>query len=259
MPQYVDYAEYYDRDHVFEEDIPFYVEYAREAGSPILELACGTGRLLLPLAEAGHTVHGIDLSENMLAVARSKIAQPGLEPRIVLTHANMADFGLPQKSFALAFVAARSFMHLFSQQEQIACLSRVMAHLRPGGLLIVDVYSPNLSILASSCDPKFGVRKEFVLPNGHRVVRKDRFVKKDFVNQINECELLFEEYGEAGRLVRSRAVPLATRYTSRFELQLLLERAGLEIECLFGGYDKTPYDGSAEIIFVARKPKGSAK
>ncbi|NIO00161.1 MAG: class I SAM-dependent methyltransferase, partial [Anaerolineae bacterium] len=67
MPRYVDYAEYYDHDHVggpMTEDIPFYIGYAEETGGPILELACGTGRVLIPIAEAGFKVHGLDLSEN---------------------------------------------------------------------------------------------------------------------------------------------------------------------------------------------------
>jgi SAM-dependent methyltransferase len=254
MPEYVDYAEYYDWDHVFTDDIPFYLEYAERTGSPILELACGTGRLLVPLAQAGYTVHGIDLSEKMLAAAREKIARKGLSDRISISQADMAHFDLPGKSYALAFVAVRSFMHLFTQPDQKACLSRVLNYLRPGGLFIVDVYAPNLSRLAAPGDGEFKLRREFVLPNGNRVVRKDRFVRNDYVNQVNESELLFEEYDGSGKLVRSRTVPLTTRYTFRFELQLLLENAGFEVVDLFGGYDQRPYEGTGEIIFVARKP-----
>jgi ubiquinone/menaquinone biosynthesis C-methylase UbiE len=254
MPEYVDYAEYYDSDIAFPDDIPFYLGYANRTGSPVLELACGTGRILLPLAEAGHTVHGIDISENMLAIAREKVAQAGPAERISLTHANMADFDLPKKSFALIFVAFRSFMHLLTQEDQQACLSRVWSHLRPGGLFIVDVFSPNLSILASPCDPEYKVEKEYGLPNGHRVVRKHRFVKKDFINQINEVEFLFEEYGQSEQIARQRVVPIRMRYSFRYELQLLLDKAGFEIESLFGYFDKRAYDGKDEIIFVAAKP-----
>ncbi len=177
MPEYVDYAEFYDRHHGFAEDIPFYLAYAEENGAPILELACGTGRILLPLAEAGHALHGLDLSENMLRVARDKIAEAGLEDSVSLTHADMADFDLGEKGFSLAICAFRSFMHLYTQQDQRICLRRLWEHLRPGGLFVVDVYCPNLELLSRPPDGEFELRREFDLPNGHHVVRKDRFVR----------------------------------------------------------------------------------
>jgi ubiquinone/menaquinone biosynthesis C-methylase UbiE len=255
VPEYVDYAEYYDYDHAVVEDIPFYLEYARETGGPILELACGMGRLLLQLAEMGYEVHGVDFSENMLEVARRKISEQDFSHRIKLTCANMADFELQEKLFALAFVAVRSFMHLYTQEDQLLCLDCVCRHLRPGGLFIVDVYSPNLGILTQPSGSDFKLRNEFMLPNGHRVTRKDRFVRNDFLNQINQWEMLFEEFDADGNLVRSRLVPMDTRYTFRFELQLLLEKAGFEVQTIFHDYEKHAYDGTGEIIAVAKKPE----
>ncbi len=79
------------------------------------------------------------------------------------------------------------------------------------------------------------------------------FVKKDFLRQVNHVERVFEEFSRSGRLLRSRTVRLSTRYSFRYELQLLLEKAGFEVESLFRGYDKRPYDGTGEIIIVARK------
>jgi len=254
MDQYVDYAEYYDWDVPASQDVAFYLKYAQRMGPPILELACGTGRLLLPLAQAGFTVHGLDLSEDMLAVARSKIQQAGLADKVLLRHADMARFDMPRKDYAMAFVAFRSFMHLFSQEDQLACLSCVIKHLQPGGLFIVDVYGPSLAHLSQPADQPFQFRREFRLPNGHRVVRKDRFVKNDYVNQLNHAELMFEEFDSAGAVARSRIVPIVTRYSFRFELQLLLEKAGFQIESLFNDYEARPFDASREIIFVARKP-----
>ncbi len=255
MPEYVDYAEYYDYDHVFAEDIPFYIEYARETGGPVLDLACGTGRLLLPLAEMGYEVQGIDFSENMLEAARRKIVEHGLSHRIKLTQANMTAFDLEEKSFALAIVAVRSFMHLYTQEDQLSCLDCVYRHLRPGGLFIVDVYSSNLEILAQPSASDFKLRNEFTLPNGHRVTRRDRFVGNDFLNQINQWEMLFEEHDEAGNLICQRLVPMDTRYTFRFELQLLLEKAGFEVQSIFRDFEKNAYDGTGEIIAVAKKPE----
>ena len=123
MPEYIDYAQYYDSGHEGTvSDFEFYLDYARKCGSPVLELACGTGRLLIPLAEQGIAVTGIDLSENMLAVCQTKVEDKQLNGQVNLVHASMADYDLPRKDFALAFIAFRSFTHLYSQQEQLACL-----------------------------------------------------------------------------------------------------------------------------------------
>jgi len=257
MPRYVDYAEYYDYDNVggpMTEDIPFYLGYAEETGGPILELACGTGRVMIPIAEASFTVHGLDFSENMLQVERRKISEKGLWDRVTLTLGDMADFDLPVKGFTMAFVAVRSFMHLFTQGIQLGCLRCVHRHLRPGGLLLMDLYSPRLSKLAQPPEKEFSVRREFTLPNGNRVIHKRRFLGTDLLNQINSEEILFEEYAPDGGLVRTRIVPLDTRYTFRYELELLLEKAGFEVQSIFRDYDKNPYDGTGEIIIVAQKP-----
>lgn len=255
QPEYVDYAEYYDQDHDMRADIPFYLGLARQCGSPVLELACGTGRVLIPLAEAGFEMWGIDLSENMLAVCRAKVEQRRLASRVHLSLADMATFDLPRKDFGLAYVPYRSFMHLFTQQDQIACLERVHRHLKPGGLFAVDLYAPSFAFLASEPDRPFALRVEFDLPNGHHVIRKDRHVGCDIVNQIQHSELQFEEYDAGGLLVRERTVPLYTRYTFRYELQLLLERVGFEVVDVYGDYDRQPYDGAGEILAVARRPE----
>jgi SAM-dependent methyltransferase len=252
---YVDYAEYYDVDHVTEIDIGFYLEYAGQCGSPILELACGTGRVLIPVAEAGFEIYGLDLSENMLDRCRRKVAERGLGERVHLLLADMAQYELPRADFGLAYVPVRSFMHLNTQAEQLACLERTCHHLRPGGLFIVDVYAPSYRHLALEPDRPFALRRESRLPNGHTLKRWDRFVRNDPLLQIQHSELRFDEYDAAGALVRSRTLPLTTRYTFRYELQLLLERAGFEWVDVFRDYDRNPFDGTGEIIAVARRPE----
>ncbi|HEX6386700.1 MAG TPA: class I SAM-dependent methyltransferase [Anaerolineae bacterium] len=253
MAEYVDYAEYYDYEHHFLDDLEFYLGYARQCGSPILELACGTGRLLIPLAKAGFQMVGLDFSPNMLLRCQRKVEENNLSNRVHLMMANMAHFDLPRKDFALAYIPVRSFMHLFTQADQLSCLQRVHDHLRPGGYLIVDVYAPDFTKLAQVSEEPFAVRREFDLPDGHHVIRKDRFVKHDVARQIMHYEIRFEEYDAAGSLVRQRTVPMDTRYTFRYELQLLLERTGFEVVDVFRDYDKSPYDGTGEIIAVARR------
>ncbi len=196
----------------------------------------------------------MDLSENMLSVCKQKVENRQLVERVSLVHASMTDYDLPRKGFALAFIAFRSFMHLYSQQDQLACLRRTFEHLRPDGLLIIDIYSPNYKLLAQEPDEPFSVRREFDLPNGHHVIRKDRFVKNDPLLQINYAELRFEEYDAESTLVNERTIPISTRYTFRYEMQLLLEKTGFEVIEFFRDYDKTSYDGTGEIIVIAQRP-----
>ncbi len=255
MPEYIDYAQYYDSGHQGTvSDFGFYLDYARQCGSPVLELACGTGRLLVPLAESGIEITGVDLSENMLTVCQEKVEDRQLARQVSLIHASMADFDLPRKDFALAFIAFRSFTHLYSQQEQLACLALTYEHLRPGGMLIIDVYAPQYKFLAKEPNEPFAVRSEFDLPNGHHVIRKDRFVRNDPIRQIQTSNLRFEEYDLNGVLVNTLKVPISTRYTFHFEMQLLFEKAGFGVVDLFRDYDKAPFDGTGEIIAVAKKP-----
>ena len=249
-----DFAEYYDFDHSFTFDIDFYLDYARQCGSPILELACGTGRLTIPLAQAGLTIHGLDISHNMLAICRQKVGEQRLDDRVHLSHADMADFDLPQKEFALTFIALRSFMLLLTQAEQRACLQHVFDHLRPGGLLIVDLIAPDLEVLAQKPDREFVTRRTFALSGGYHVIRKVRLLEHDRLKQVRRFEFLFGEYDVTGELVRGHRLPMSTRYTFRYEMQLLLEAAGFEITDLFRDFEKNPYDGSGELIVVAKRP-----
>jgi SAM-dependent methyltransferase len=233
-------------------DIPFYLEFARETGGPILELACGTGRVLIPIAEAGFTIYGLDISENMLEIAEEKIREMKLSG-VSLIHGDMTDYNIPVKDFSLAFIAVRSFMHLFKQDDQISCLRCTYGHLKPGGLLIINLYAPRFSKLAQPPDEEFTFRKEYDLPNGNHVIQKRRWRGTDLVNQINTEEILFEEYDPDGELFRKRTVPLLTRYTFRYELQLLLEKTGYNIRDIYRDYEKNPYDGTGEIIVVAQR------
>jgi SAM-dependent methyltransferase len=253
MSEYVDYAEYYDFDHDTKIDLDFYLAYAHQCRSPILELACCTGRLVIPIAEAGFEIYGLDLSANMLAICRTKVESKNLTENVHLSLANISKFDLPRVDFTLEYVAVRSFMHLFTQQDQISCLRSVYRHLSPGGLFIIDIYAPGFVKLAEKPDQPFAYRKEFDLPNGHHVVRYDRFIKNDLQNQIQHSELRFEEFDQTGTLIRERTLPLDTRYTFRYELQLLLEKTGFELLEVYRDYEKNPYDGIGEIITVAQR------
>lgn len=190
----------------------------------------------------------------MLAVAKQKIIEQGLDHYVSLLNTSMANFSLDEKSFALAFIAGRSFMHLYSQKDQISCLESIFRHLRPSGFLIIDLYSPNLEMLTQPTNSEIKERKSYVLPNGHPVKSNYRFISNDILNQISKAEILFEEFDIQGNLILSKTVPMDTRYTFRFEMQLLLEKVGFEVLAIFSDYEKRKYDGTGEIITISKKP-----
>jgi len=250
---YIEYPEYYDHAHSQTHDIPFYLDYASESGSPILEMACGTGRLLLPLAHAGYRITGVDVSPGMLALCRQRVVQAGLQNRVSLVCGNMTNVNLQEKRFALAIVALRSFAHLLSHEDQLACLARLHVHLRSNGTLVIAVFALNHRVAAQNENGPFMVLKEFDLPDARRVVQSQRFVRYDPANQILYHEFRFAEFDRGGQPLRERTLPMTMRYTSRYELQLLLERVGFEVRDVFSDYDRRPHSGKHEIIMVARK------
>ncbi len=240
-------------------DIDFYVEAARASGGPVLEVGCGTGRILIPTARAGVEITGLDLSPHMLKVCRERVAAepPAVRARIRLVQADMRSFDLAQ-AFQLVTLPFRPFQHLTTVEDQLACLASIRRHLVDGGRLILDLFNPSLDALTSdNLGQEFGDEPEFTTPDGRRVVRRVRIVARDYFNQVNQTELIYYVTypdGHTERLVH--AFPM--RYLYRFEADHLLVRSGFELEHLYADYDKSPY-GSAypgELIFVARKGKG---
>jgi SAM-dependent methyltransferase len=121
-----------------DQEAEWYIRYARETGGPVLALACGTGRLLLRLAEAGFEVAGMDLSPTMLDLAQEKVSKlaPEIRSRITLHQMDMSDFHL-DRTFALIFIADNSFRELHTAQQHESCLKCVYNHLRPGGKFLM--------------------------------------------------------------------------------------------------------------------------
>jgi SAM-dependent methyltransferase len=131
------------------QDVPFYLELARKAaeqGEPVLELGCGTGRVTVPIAQAGVEIVGLDNAPAMLDVARRKAEAAGIDIRWITD--DMANFRLEQR-FGLVIIPYRSFLHLLTEADQLACLSRVYEHLRPGGRFALNFFVPPIAIPGS--------------------------------------------------------------------------------------------------------------
>jgi len=238
-------------------DISFFVDAAKEAGSPVLEIGCGTGRVLIPSARAGIDVVGLDASPQMLAVCRERLQQEDVpvQSRVELVQADMRAFELERGQFTLATLPFRPFQHLVTVEEQRSCLMSIRRHLIEGGRLVFDLFNPSLDALASRQEgQEFGDEPEFSTPDGRRVLRRHRTVSHDRFNQVSHVELIYyvtHPDGREERLVHS----FPMRYLFRFEVEHLLIRCGFDVEQIYAGFDKSPYGSRypGELIFVAQK------
>jgi len=252
MSEYGDYSVYYDLLWAEkQEDLPFYLGLARESGGPVCELACGTGRALLPLARAGFDVTGIDLSQAMLDKLQAKLDKEPREvrARVALKCANMRDYRFSQK-FKLVFCAFNSFLHLLTSDDQLACLANVREYLADDGRLVLNVFAPLYDRLANKSETL--VRTELDPETGRDLVVTN-ITQRDPANQTMEAFQYVDRVGDDG---------VVKRYPARFtlcwihhrEMHLLLRCAGYEVVDVYGGYDKRPYDYVSGIqLFVAKK------
>ena len=226
------------------EDVAFYRDLAVASCGPVLELGVGTGRVLLPIAELGIPVTGVDSSPRMLQALRVKRFPPTLR----LLCAPMQDFDLGADRFTLIYAAFRSFQHLLEVEDQLRCLACVRRHLAPGGTFAFDVFAPRFDLLAQGVCPEIEEAR-FEL-DGDTVVRHVRVSTDAALQRLHVA--LRHERSRGGELVANECVPLTLRYFFHYELEHLLARAGFSAE-FYGGFDRRPFDHvSGETVVVAR-------
>jgi len=252
MSQYGDaWAGLYDAVHVQQEDVPFWVEEAQAFGGPVLELACGTGRVAIPIAQAGVPIVGLDSSAKLLTIARAKARRLGLpKERLSFIRGDMRSFALSRQS-SLVIIPFRSFQLLLSVADQQQALARIKEHLAPGGRVVIDLFVPDMERMLR--DPGLRVfGREAVDPaTGHRLLIGDQN-SYDTFNQVITARNIVEELGQTGELVRTVHVDYQLRYLYRFEMQHLLESAGYQVLDVYGGFDREPLDeDSTEMVWVA--------
>ncbi|MBC8457146.1 MAG: class I SAM-dependent methyltransferase [Deltaproteobacteria bacterium] len=240
-----------------EGDVQFYVEEAQKASSPVLELACGTGRILIPVAESGISIVGLDRAPAMLSIAREKISKLNVETqrRIKIVEGDMRNLSLDER-FKLIMIPYRAFLHLLTPEDQRQALCCIREHLTDDGLLIFNIFDPRLDIIAAhfgSLGSAIKKSQEFIHPDtGHRVVVWDSR-QYDLERQIIEQYFIFEELDDGGRVISKTYSPMTLRYVYRYEMQYLLELCGYRIEALYGDFQRGPFRYGNEQIWIARR------
>jgi ubiquinone/menaquinone biosynthesis C-methylase UbiE len=251
------YAQTYD-DSVpdWPGEMDFYyglTDAAKSRGEPLLEIACGTGRVAIRLAQRGANVVGLDLSSKMLAVARHKSV--GME-NIRWVKADMRSFDLGEK-FGLVIIPGHAFQNLNEAQDQVACLESIKRHLLPSGTLVVHLDHQDLGWLGELVRDKGGVfepEEHFKHPKTGRLVQAYRAWSYEPATQTAIEETRWEEFDENGQVIdRWQTNPVRLHCLFRFEMEHLLKRTGYTIEAVYGDFFRNPLqDKSLGMIWVAR-------
>ncbi len=217
----------------FDFDLPFWLDVARQAGGPVLEAGCGTGRILLRLIEAGLDVDGFDSSAAMVERLHAK-ARAAARP-VSAVVADMREFRLPRR-YARVICAFNGFAHCETTEEQVRALKCFRKHLMRRGAVVIHMSYPGPKYWAEA-DGVPVLEMEAKIPaSGHSLQLWDtRF--KDPVAQVQRSEVEVRELGGDGRTVASRWFATSQRWVYRFELELLFRAAGFARWEIWGGFD----------------------
>lgn len=253
MKRYKAIAHYYDaeneRHEILRNDVPFFLGQMRKGRQDVLEIAVGTGRAAIPIAQAGHRVVGIDYVDDMLEIARRKRDSVGLTEReleLVRQDATRLDLGRRFDWICIFFNTVLAFPH---QDDLDRLLAGVRRHLKPEGRFFVDLFNPDHSMLARRAE-KGLERDVFFVPEYGRTVFRQTDIVRDMANQVMHVTFRYRWFDEFGRERREKfAFDMGVIFPR--ELRLLVERHGMCVEHLWGNYDGSEF-GETSPRMIAR-------
>jgi SAM-dependent methyltransferase len=238
-------------------DVEWYRRKAVDSGGPVLELGAGTGRITIPMAEAGIRVSALDLDAGMLDKLRQKVAalSPDVRARISVHHEDMRSFALGDR-YALVAIPFRAFLHNVTRDDQLATLRSAHTHLRSGGELALNVFHPSLEYMAANAGAYAGAwrwRATCKLPGGRFVVYSDTS-RYDTVKQRLESMIRTEEFGPDGALLGTNMMHLELAYLYSSDIASLLTDSGFELTRVSGDFSGRPFERDGdELVVEARK------
>ncbi len=247
LTEYDDLSDLYDFEYDHDYDLPFWIALAEREGGPVVEWGAGTGRLAVPLADSGHEVTAVEVSESMVEGGKKK------GNAVEWTRGDMRHASLG-RDHGMAICAFNSFLCLLSVDDALAFLRNARRHLVPGGLLGIEVsaFSPD-----ELSDPPGGptLRHDFTRqrPDGAKLERFS-ISRYDPASQLLHMRLFYELYRGSGILENKRAHDLTIRVVGRGELELMLRLAGFEVEAVYGGVEGEPFDAGSDHLIVLARP-----
>ncbi len=259
IDNYSHFAYYYDLYYQeYDEDVDLYQKIAQQVGAEarVLEVACGSGRLFMPLLRDGYTMTGLDLSQEMLEICRQKIAAepPEFQQKTRLVRGDMRDLdGLAaQEEFDLIILGYNSFQHLPTLQDKLTCLRSIHHRLAAEGCFVIAVVNPQI-------DPHAPTQKRTEywgsvpnLPRNSAVKLLVNITEDPATQQIQRNYNFYEKL--PNETIEHVFAPMTLYYLYRDQLQALLEQASFRIEHLYGSYQFDEFNAKSEkIIYLCRK------
>jgi len=214
------------------EDVDFYVEEALVSGGPVVELAVGTGRIAVPIAKAGVRVIGVDESPAMLEGARAYAERENVSPLVDLRLGDLRDPPVDER-VPLATVPFRSLLHMPDEHQKLRALTAAASVLEPGGRFVLDVFAPSPEDIEET-DGRWLEREPGI------------FERADWDLEARRLVLSIRGGEQSARF--------ALHWLSAPEWNALIEDAGLVAEAIFGWFDRRPYDGGEDQIWICRRP-----
>jgi SAM-dependent methyltransferase len=238
-------------------DVEWYSRKATASGGPVLELGAGTGRIAIPVAEAGVRVTAVDSDEQMLARLREKAAAlaDDVRSRLSIYRGDMRTFAIDE-CFAFVMIPFRAFLHNLTHEDQLASLRCAHQHLRVDGELALNVFHPSLEYMAAHAGAQKGVWRWIgtrKLADGAFVVYSDSS-RYDTVRQQVRSMIRTEEFGSDGSLTRTDMMDLELAYLYPSDISRLLDEAGFELIRISGDFHGRPFERDGdELVIEARK------
>ena len=214
------------------EDVSFYVELAVESGGPVVELGVGTGRIAVPIAAVGVRVIGVDSSPAMLEVCRERAQLSGVAELVDL---RLGDFRDPpvDEQVPLVICPFRSLLHMHTDDDRRRVLRAAHELLVPGGRFVFDVFAPDT---------------EDIEQTHERWLEREPGIFEHAVWDEQARTLTLTVRGESGETT------MALAWLSPEEWRALLEETGFEIEACYGWFDRRPFTGGEDTVWIARRP-----
>jgi SAM-dependent methyltransferase len=251
-------AKYYDGAYAAKQDLvdlPFYLELAEKSPGPVLEIACGTGRVLIPIALMGTEIHGIDNSRPMLEILKRNLQKEPAEVResVTLHEGDMREFRLG-KQFPLVIIPFRPMQHMHTVEDQIRALKAAAAHLTGAGILAFDVFYPKFEVMNTKMGEEV---PEMEWKSGPDTIVRRYFRKEsvDKINQVFNFTFVYRTF-TGDNVIAEETENFQLSFYTYPHLRALFLLAGLEIVEEYGSFAKTPMDNSAEqLIFLLRRSR----
>jgi len=239
------------------DDLRMYSRLAAEYGGPILDVGCGTGRVLLHLAQENYRVCGIDSDRAMLAILERQLDPlPHLRENITIVPADAGQHEF-RMQFRLILLTYNALMHFKEQAQQIALLRQLRRCLTPAGLLVIDLPNAGPAFAAPDTDT-LTFERSFLDPATGHMIMLQSLSYLDRAEQIIYIDWIYDEIDGDGQVKRLLA-PHQLRYYFLPELRLLLERCGFALEKVYGDTDGGPFSADSERLILYASGKAHAE